>query len=140
MVELFFEDVEILDLRSEFFNSWLSKVCESESNKLGDISLVFCSDNYLLKVNQDYLQHDYFTDIITFDYEGESISGDLFISVDRVRDNARANSITFLNELHRVVVHGVLHLLGYKDKTTEEKQEMRSKEDFYLDFVSRETL
>lgn len=101
-----------------------------EYNKLpGHLSFVFCSDDYLLKINQDFLQHDYYTDIITFDYsEGNKISGDLMISVDRVRDNARQHTISFEDELSRVMIHGVLHLLGFGDKTFEESSKMRKLE------------
>ena len=100
---------------------------------LGEINVVFCSDQYLLKLNQQYLNHNTFTDIITFDYvEGETISGDLFISVERVKENAQKASLPFANELNRVIVHGLLHLMGYNDKTDQETQEIRAKEDFYL--------
>lgn len=140
MVEIFYEDIEILDLRPEFFVSWLSSVCEVESKSMGELSLIFCSDDYLLDMNKEYLDHDYYTDIITFDYSDEQVSGDLFISLDRVRDNAKQNSVLEMNELYRVVVHGVLHLIGYGDKTEEEKVVMRSLENKYLDIVSRETM
>lgn len=141
MIELFFEDIEILDLDPEFFISWLSKVVVKESKKLGDINLIFCSDDYLLDVNRKYLDHDYYTDIITFDYcVDDEINGDLFISIDRVTENANEHAIFFFNELNRVVVHGVLHLIGYGDKSPDEKMVMTSKENFYLDYVSRETL
>ena len=99
----------------------------------GDISIIFCSDNYILDINQRFLQHDYFTDIITFDYsEGRRISGDLFISVDSVRENAVEYGTEFSDELHRVIVHGILHLIGYDDHTDEEIKEMRAKENYYL--------
>lgn len=99
------------------------------------------NDNELLEYNKEYLKHNYYTDIITFDYtEPGVVSGDLLISIDRVRDNASSLSQSFINELHRVCVHGVLHLLGYKDKTPEDQKDMRAKEDFYLNkYVSRET-
>ena len=100
---------------------------------MGDLSIVFCSDNYILDMNIKYLQHDYFTDIITFDYcEGEKISGDLFISVDSVRENALLYGATFEEELNRVMVHGVLHLIGYDDHTKAEQKTMREKENYYL--------
>lgn len=141
MIELFFEDTEILDLDPEFFVSWLSKVVVIESKKIGDINLIFCSDDYLLEVNRKYLDHDYYTDIITFDYcVDDEINGDLFISIDRVLENAKKHTTAFSNELNRVVVHGVLHLIGYGDKSPDEKSLMTSKEDFYLEYVSRETL
>lgn len=140
MLEFFFEDIEILDLDPEFFISWLSQVVVSEGKELGDVNLIFCSDDYLLKVNQQYLDHDYYTDIITFDYcEQSAVNGDLFISIDRVRDNAKIENVTFERELFRVVVHGVLHLLGYNDKSSEDKLEMTKMEDKWLSHVSRET-
>ncbi len=114
-------------------NRWLKMVAESELKRLGDISIIFCSDNYILDVNMKYLQHDYFTDIITFDYcEGNRLSGDLFISVDSVRENASFYGTEFENELNRVIVHGLLHLIGYDDHTEEDQKTMRSKENYYL--------
>jgi probable rRNA maturation factor len=141
VINIYYEDIEVLDVSPEFFVSWLSEVCEIENRLLGDVSLIFCSDEYLLEMNKEHLDHDYYTDIITFDYsEGSVVSGDLFISVDRVRDNAKSLSEMFHVELNRVVVHGVLHLIGFGDKSESEKSEMRSKEDFALSLiVSRET-
>jgi probable rRNA maturation factor len=141
VINIYYEDIEVLDVSPEFFVSWLSEVCEIEKRLLGDVSLIFCSDEYLLEMNKEHLDHDYYTDIITFDYsEGSVVSGDLFISVDRVRDNAKSLSEMFHVELNRVVVHGVLHLIGFGDKSESEKSEMRSKEDFALSLiVSRET-
>ncbi len=141
MVNFFFEDVEILGLDPEFFISWLSDCCDTECKSLEEVNLIFCSDEYLLQKNIEFLQHDYYTDIITFDYcQGDLIIGDLFISKDRVIDNAQTNGVSFENELNRVIVHGVLHLCGYKDKSVDEEKLMRSKEDFYLDrIVPRET-
>ena len=133
MVNLFFEDVEILGLDPEFFISWLSDTCSNEGKELEEVNLIFCSDEYLLQKNIEFLQHDYYTDIITFDYcQDDIIMGDLFISKDRVLDNANQNNVSFENELHRVIVHGVLHLCGYKDKSESEEKLMREKEDFYL--------
>ena len=141
MVNLFFEDVEILGLDPEFFISWLSDCCDTEGKSFEEVNLIFCSDEYLLQKNIEFLQHDYYTDIITFDYcQGDLIMGDLFISKDRVIDNAQTNGVSFENELNRVIVHGLLHLCGYKDKSVDEEKLMRSKEDFYLDrIVPRET-
>lgn len=114
-------------------NRWLRMVAGSEIRRVGDISIIFCSDNYILDVNMRYLQHDYFTDIITFDYcEGDRLSGDLFISVDSVRENALFYGTEFADELNRVMVHGLLHLIGYDDHTDEQKKVMREKEDYYL--------
>ena len=108
-------------------------VAESEIKRLGDISIIFCSDNYILDVNLKYLNHDYFTDIITFDYcDKDILSGDLFISVDSVRENAIFFEVDFEEELRRVIVHGLLHLIGYDDHTEEEQKIMREKENYYI--------
>lgn len=139
MINIFFEDIEILDLNPEFFVSWLSDVCKSHNSELGEINLIFCSDEYLLSMNQEHLNHDYYTDIITFNYNTDSINGDLFISVDRVKDNAQLEQTDWLNELNRVVVHGVLHLIGFNDKTDDEQAEMTKQENIALEYVSRET-
>ncbi len=133
MVSYHCEDIRF-DFKGKVLNNkWLKLVAESEVKRLGDISIIFCSDPYILDINQRYLQHDYFTDIITFDYcEGKVLSGDLFISIDTVRENAREYGTTFEEELNRVMVHGLLHLIGYDDHTPAEQQEMRGKEDYYL--------
>ena len=136
MVSIQFEDIEILDENPEFFVSWLSDVCKKEGCELGEIGIVFCSDAFILEANKQYLNHDYYTDIITFDYrEGDRISGDLLISVDRGKENAGDLQVDWKNELNRVVVHGVLHIIGYKDKSSEEERVMREKEDLYLGFT-----
>ena len=109
---------------------WILKCISLHNKSCGDINVVFCDDEYLLSVNKTYLNHDYYTDIITFDYsQKDLISGDLFISITRVKENANELNIEFIAELYRVIVHGVLHLLGYKDKTKLEKEKMRDKED-----------
>jgi rRNA maturation RNase YbeY len=114
----------------------------SEGKILKDLSLVFTDDDYLLEVNKQYLNHDYFTDVITFDYSSfPEVSGDVMISLDRVKDNAQSLDQSFELEFYRVVFHGVLHLCGYKDKSEAEEKEMRAKEDYYINrFVSRETI
>lgn len=113
--------------------NWLNKVILSCKKKSGDLNFIFCSDKYLLGINRDFLKHDYYTDVITFDYsEDKIIAGDIYISIDRVKDNARQEEQLFETELRRVMVHGVLHLLGYTDKTKALKLAMRKKEDFYL--------
>lgn len=134
MVRYFFEDTPFRFKSKRFTSQWLKVVAESEIRKLGAVNVIFCSDNYILDINQRYLQHDYFTDIITFDYcEGNVLSGDLFISVDSVRENALFYGTEFEDELNRVIVHGVLHLIGYDDHSEEDIVMMRSKENFYLD-------
>ena len=133
MVTYFFEDTDFKLKNKTKIKKWLKLVAESEVFSLGAVSVIFCSDNYILDINQRFLQHDYFTDIITFDYsEGEKISGDLFISVDSVRENSVEYGTEFEDELHRVIVHGILHLIGYDDHTEDEIKTMRSKEDYYL--------
>ncbi|MBR1699600.1 MAG: rRNA maturation RNase YbeY [Bacteroidales bacterium] len=133
MVSYFTEDITFPFKLKRFTSKWLKFVAHSEARRLGDISIIFCSDQYILEVNRKYLNHDYYTDIITFDYcEGDLLSGDLFISVDSVRENAAFYGTAFEIELNRVIVHGVLHLIGYDDHTEEEIAQMRSKEDFYL--------
>ena len=133
MISYYFEDTDFIFKGKTLNNRWLKLVAESEIRRIGQISIIFCSDNYILDVNQKYLQHDYFTDIITFDYcEGDKISGDLFISVDTVRDNAVEYGTEFADELNRVIVHGVLHLIGYDDHEEGDIKEMRAKENYYL--------
>ena len=133
MVRYFNEDIVFSFKQKLLNNRWLKTVAGSEVRKLGDINIIFCSDRYLLDVNVKYLGHDYFTDIITFDYsEGKVISGDLFISIDSVRENSVFYSTDFNNELNRVIVHGILHLIGYDDHSEEDIAVMRSKEDYYL--------
>lgn len=117
----------------EEIESWLVRCLSILNKNCGDISVVFCDDDYLLSMNKTYLNHDYYTDIISFDYsEKEMISGDLFISISRVKENSQKLNIEFINELYRVIVHGVLHLCGYKDKSKEEIEEMRTKENEML--------
>ena len=121
MVSYFTEDIKFEFKRKRLTSRWLKLVAESEIKRLGDISVIFCSDNYILDINIKYLGHDYFTDIITFDYcEGKTLSGDLFISIDSVRENASFYGVDFDDELNRVIVHGLLHLIGYDDHTEEE--------------------
>jgi rRNA maturation RNase YbeY len=114
-------------------SKWLKDSLANENKELGEINYIFCEDNYLLKKNQEYLNHNTLTDIITFDYsEGNKLSADIFISVERVKENAVIFAVSFEQELKRVIIHGILHLMGYKDKSEEESKIMRSKEDFYL--------
>ena len=133
MIRYFQEDIRF-ELKQKMQNNrWLKMVAGSEMKKLGAVNIIFCSDNYILDVNMKYLQHDYFTDIITFDYcEKDILSGDLFISIDSVRENALFYGADFAEELKRVMVHGLLHLIGYDDHTKEEQATMRAKENYYL--------
>ena len=131
MIQFFYENLpETVNTK---YTVWLEDIILSEEKKLGEINYIFCDDEYLLKVNQDYLQHDYYTDIITFDYvKGKTISGEIFVSLQRISENASTLSKNYEEELKRVLAHGILHLCGYKDKTEEEELLMRSKEDFYI--------
>ncbi|MBR6346833.1 MAG: rRNA maturation RNase YbeY [Bacteroidales bacterium] len=133
MVSYYREDTNFVFKDRRLNNRWLKLVAESEIRRLGDISIIFCSDRKILEINLEYLQHDYYTDIITFDYcEGETLSGDLFISVDSVKENASYYGVKFSDELNRVIVHGILHLIGYDDHTEKQKKQMREKENYYL--------
>lgn len=133
MVTFFTQDIDFVLKGKLAHKAWLKAVAASEGRRLGEISVIFCSDPYLLDVNRKYLGHDYYTDIITFDYcEGDRLSGDLFISIDTVRSNADYYSTEFKDELDRVMVHGILHLIGYDDHTEEDIAMMRSKENQYL--------
>ena len=137
MISYHFENTDFVFRERDLNNRWLRTVAESEMKRIGDIAVIFCSDGYLLDVNRKYLGHDYFTDIITFDYcEGERLSGDLFISVDSVRENAVEYGTEFADELNRVMVHGLLHLIGYDDHTEEDVKTMREKENHYLEIRS----
>lgn len=132
MIQFFYEIVP--ESVSSDYKNWLEEIILSEEKKLGEINYIFCDDDYLLKINQDYLQHDYYTDIITFDsVKGKTISGEIFVSLQRISDNATTLSKNYEEELKRVLAHGILHLCGYKDKTEVEELEMRRKEDFYLE-------
>lgn len=136
MINYFFENIDQKKIDSNISN-WLEDLILSENKKPGDINYIFCDDDYLLKVNQDYLDHDYYTDIITFDYvKGKTISGDIFVSLPRILDNASTLSQDSEKEFRRVLAHGILHLCGYKDKTKEEESTMREKEDFYINRYS----
>lgn len=132
MVYFHFENLENITIPSSTA-AWLESIILAEGKKSGEINYILCNDEYLLKINRDYLQHDYYTDIITFDYvKGKTVSGDIFVSLPRISENASAHFNSFDSELHRVLAHGILHLCGYKDKTDEELALMRSREDFYL--------
>ena len=132
-ISFFSERVKIPDFLKSRAKIFLKNIILDEDHKSGDISIIFCSDDHLLSINKKYLEHDYYTDIITFDYsEGKVVSGDIFISIDRLKENALKFHVTFEEELHRIMCHGVLHLLGVNDKNISEKEEMTSKENHYL--------
>ena len=125
----FVETKDILSKKNKI-KAWIKSVVEKKGMKVGDISYIFCKDEYLLDINQNYLNHDDFTDIISFDYsDKDKVAGDLFISVERVMENAQNLNQEFEQELYRVIIHGVLHLLGFKDKTKAQEKEMRKAEE-----------
>jgi rRNA maturation RNase YbeY len=134
-INFFKEDIRYRLLNREEIISWISSAVRKEGFKAGAINIILCSDKYLRKMNKEFLQHDYNTDIITFDLTEDPsvISGDLFISLERVVENAITFETTDTKELHRVMIHGVLHLCGYSDKSKVKQKEMRSREDFYLE-------
>lgn len=131
------ENVKAPKLEKRKTNAWIKLVAEKYDKKIGEIAYIFCDDAKILEVNQTYLQHDYFTDIITFDYcEGAVLNGDIFISLDTVRANAQEFGVTFENELHRILIHGILHLCGQEDKTPETRLEMTRKENEALQMIT----
>lgn len=136
MIHFFYENTE--ETIDNSIKNWLENLIISEGKKLGEINYIFCDDEYLLKINQDFLQHDYYTDIITFDQvRGKTISGEIFISLQRIKENTEVLSKNYEEEKKRVIAHGVLHLCGYKDKTEEQQKEMREKEDYYLSLQTK---
>ncbi len=133
-ISFFFEDTAKINLPENQLSSWLTYAAQSEQHSIHSLNYILCSDEYLYQMNLQYLGHDYYTDVITFDNsesEGE-IEGDIFISLDRVSENARAHSTSFLDELRRICVHGLLHLTGYNDKSEQDKTLMTEKENAYL--------
>lgn len=130
MINFYNEDVSRPKLKYLLLKKWIKEIVLSNNFKIGTVSIVFCSDTYILKINNDFLNHDYFTDIITFNYnELNILSGDIFISLDTVKTNSLQYSTSYENELLRVIIHGILHLIGFNDKSESDLLEMRSKED-----------
>ena len=130
------EGVDMPSINETEINEWISKVASSHDRELGDLAYIFCSDEKILEVNNEYLQHDYYTDIITFDYsEDRTISGDMFISLDTVKTNSEQFETNYNEELLRVIIHGVLHLCGFGDKTDEEENKMRELENEALSLI-----
>ncbi len=133
-VKFFFLDTKVTLTNRTALKRFISKIFKTERIKLGSLSYIFCTDEHLLQINKQYLNHNYYTDIITFDLsnDSESVSGDIYISIDRVKDNARIERVSVKEELHRVIFHGALHLCGYKDKNQADKSEMTAAEDHHL--------
>ena len=135
-IQFFNEDIDFPDIDKRELKAWVKKVIESYSKKTGNLSYIFTSDSNILKINKEYLQHDYYTDVITFDYTEENkISGDIFISLDTVKSNSIKFNQDYTEELNRVIIHGVLHLIGFKDKTETEAAEMRKREELSLSIL-----
>jgi probable rRNA maturation factor len=132
VVSFHFEDVDFDLPPEDILSAWLVRVAEMEGTEMLALNYIFCSDEYLRNINVEYLDHDYYTDVITFPYTEKGIHGDVFISTERVSENAITNGVSFETELCRVLVHGLLHLAGYDDKSPDGEQQMRSLEDKYL--------
>ncbi|MDD4058175.1 MAG: rRNA maturation RNase YbeY [Bacteroidales bacterium] len=129
MIRYHIEDIQFKLLHKRILTSWIKRTIQ-EKMDLGELNFIFCSDDYLLNINKQYLNHNYYTDVITFDYCNQNIlSGDIFISLDTVRENSKEYSVSFDNELYRVMIHGVLHLLGFDDKSDIDKVQMKNAED-----------
>jgi len=135
-ISFHFEDIQFDLLHPQLVIQWLYYTIESENQTLSFLNYIFCNDEYLHSLNVRYLNHDTLTDVITFPYSSKQIEGDIFISIDRIKDNAKAFNVSFSDELHRVMVHGLLHLLGFGDKNDAEKVLMRKKENQYLQALS----
>jgi len=134
MISIFYETNFIIE-NEPVWKDWLEFSVQKEGFETEEVNYIFCDDEYLLDINLQYLQHDYYTDVIGFQYsEGKLLSGDIYISVDRVKENAENHQKSFENELARVMIHGILHFMNYKDKTDEEAEKMRKAEEKYLSF------
>lgn len=138
LISFNFKEISIRNFNEHKLREWINTVVKNENNFIAELQFIFCTDDKLLEINRQYLNHDTLTDIITFNYndEFEGIAGDIFISYDRVKENACIYKVTIQEELHRVIVHGVLHLLGYNDETALEEQTIRAKENYYLTLLS----
>lgn len=132
MIAFFYEtQFKLKQIRA--WKNWLKTTIHQEGYKVGDINYIFCDDEYILQINREYLNHDYYTDVIGFQYsEDKKLSGDIYISIERIKENAETNKVDFKNELARVMVHGILHFMNYKDKNENEAKKMREKENQYL--------
>lgn len=140
-VHFIFDDIKTLAIKKRLIANWVKTVALGYGKKMGEISYIFCSEEKILSVNNEYLQHDYYTDIITFDYtEKATIAGDIFISIDTVKSNAVGYKISFEDEIARILIHGILHLCGLKDKTKKEEKAMREAEDKALLLLTEKLL
>lgn len=129
----FTEDREYRLIKKSEVRGWLQQAADDHNRRIREVNYIFCSDHHLHQINKRFLRHDTYTDIITFDYsEDDLIRSDVYISVDRARDNAKTYAVSMQDEVHRLLIHGLLHLLGYADKTPSEQEQMRSREEYYL--------
>jgi probable rRNA maturation factor len=131
-IQFFADDIDFELDEPDAIRAWIEATIVEEKKRLSFINYIFCDDEYLLQINIEHLQHDFYTDIITFPYSATAVESDIFVSIDRVRENAKDLGITFQNELHRVLIHGALHLCGHKDESDEDEANMRQKENYYL--------
>ncbi len=138
VISFFYEDTSVPEMNEKIARVWIKNVIEKEGFSVSIIQFIFCLDSQLIALNKQYLNHDTFTDIITFNYNDEfdGLAGDIFISYERVKENALEYGVTIVHELHRVIIHGILHLLGYDDKEEDDFREMRAKENYYLNLLS----
>ena len=138
MISYHTEDIDKPKICTRRTSAWIKSVSAAHGKTIGEIAYIFCSDPYILQVNQQYLQHDYYTDIITFDYcEGDKLSGDIFVSLDTVKSNSEEFNTGFIEELERIIIHGILHLCGFKDKNPKDKAEMTRQEDAALAMLEK---
>jgi probable rRNA maturation factor len=138
MITFFVEEISFKLKDKLKTRNWIKQVAQLHNHVIGDLNYIFCDDEYLLNINKTYLNHDFYTDIITFDQseEDKKIEGEIYISVERVAENALSNKVSFENELKRVIIHGLLHLVGFQDKTTAQQKLMRHKEDEMLNLLN----
>lgn len=136
-IEFAFNKISEFPFPEDDFRKWILAIIDNENEKPGELNFIFCDDDFIYEINKKYLDHDTFTDIITFDYSEDfgNVSGDIYVSIDRIKDNANQYKVEFQEELARVIAHGVLHIIGYKDKTVEETEIMRKKENDYLQII-----
>lgn len=136
-IEFAFNNITKFPFPEDDFRKWILAIIDNENEKPGELNFIFCDDDFIYEINKKYLDHDTFTDIITFDYSEDfgNVSGDIYVSIDRIKDNANQYKVEFQEELARVIAHGVLHIIGYKDKTVEETEIMRKKENDYLQII-----
>lgn len=134
-VRFIFQNISFSLKKNNYKKKLILSVIRKEGKNHGDINFIFCDDSFLLALNKKFLKHNTLTDIITFQYPSDKLSAEIFISIPRVKENAKKFKVSFENELQRVMIHGILHLCGYKDKTAKQKKEIRKKEDYYLKFI-----